>query len=373
MRVFIDREGTLAGLRQAMDSALENGAGSLLIFSCDGNGYESECLDPLLRSTPVPLSGGIFPRVLGDGLLMEKGNVVVAMDEHPETYVVRDMNSPAVDFEDVLDRMVAEETDARTVLVFVDGLSSRIGAFVDALYSIFGLEVNYIGGGAGSLSFRRTPCVFTNEGVLRDAAVLGAYHMESGVGVSHGWEYVKGPFKVTESEGNLIKSLDWRPAFEVYREVVEAHSGKRFMLEPFFDIAQSYPFGIAKMGAERVVRDPMGLDGEEALVCIGDIPEGAYVDILHGSPENLIQAAGSSLRMAKENFPPDARPRLGFFIDCISRALFLDDEYRLELEAMTEQGMESVGICSMGELANSGQDYLEFYNMTAVVALLEGR
>lgn len=50
----------------------------------------------------------------------------------------------------------------------------------------------------------------------------------SGVGVVHGWQPISGAFKVTEGDGNRIISLDWIPAFEVYRQVVESHAGASF-------------------------------------------------------------------------------------------------------------------------------------------------
>jgi len=196
--------------------------------------------------------------------------------------------------------------------------------------------------------------------------------MESGVGVSHGWTTISGPYKVTEAERNVIKSLDWKPAFEVYREVVEAHSNTPFMSLPFFDIAKSYPFGIAKLGTERVVRDPHTLDGDRNLICVGEVSEGSYVDILHAEPHDLIRAAGMALDKAKKDYSAETAPGLGFVIDCVSRVLFLEDEFVSELEAVVVPEVEFVGVCSMGEIANSGQDYLEFFNKTAVVAFLEG-
>ena len=70
------------------------------------------------------------------------------------------------------------------------------------------------------MSFEQKPCLFTNQGLIQDAAVLGLLNIESGIGVSHGWERISGPYRVTEVDRNVIKSLDWEPAFDVYRQVV---------------------------------------------------------------------------------------------------------------------------------------------------------
>ena len=187
------------------------------------------------------------------------------MEREVEVHYIPGMSDPKADFEDIMDEAVGDNDDLKTLMVFVDGLSQRIAAFIDALYAIFGLEINYIGAGAGSLSLKQKPCLITNNGLMEDGAVLASLSIESGVGVSHGWTPISDPYKVTESERNVIKSLDWHPAFDVYKSVVEAHSGTPFASKPFFDIAQAYPFGIAKMGSERVVRDPLALDDDQNL------------------------------------------------------------------------------------------------------------
>lgn len=372
MRVFTEAEGTVAGLESIIERAVgETRAKSLLVFSCDGNGYTPEQLDPVLATVSVPVFGGIFPVVFHGAEQLHRGNVVVAMNHRPDVHVIAGMSDPETDFEEVLDNEIGDDVDIKTVLVFTDGLSQRIAAFIDGLYTIFGLEINYIGGGAGSLSFKQKPCIITNEGLKEDVTVLAALNLESGVGVSHGWRSISGPYKVTESERNTVKTLDWRPAFEVYAEVVENHSGLRFAAMDFFEIARAYPFGISKMGAERVVRDPVSLQDDEQLVCVGEVPEGSLVHILHGQSDNLVEAAGQALRKAEDDVPDHVTPGLGLFMDCVSRVLFLRDEFPVELSAVALPGMEVVGACTLGEIANSGTDYLEFYNKTAVVAFLE--
>jgi len=57
------------------------------------------------------------------------------------------------------------------------------------------------------------------------------------------------------------------------------------------------------------------------------------------------------------------------FIDCISRVLFLDDSFPLELQAVHERQLPLIGALTIGEIANSGKDYLDFYNKTAVVGM----
>ncbi len=257
------------------------------------------------------------------------------------------------------------------MFVFVDGLSTRIASLITDLFGVFGLDLNYVGGGAGSLSFVQKPCLFTNEGLIQDSAVLGLMDWESGIGVNHGWQRISGPFKVTESERNVIKSLDWQPAFDVYRGVVEEASGQTFTDDNFFDISKGYPFGIARMGTEKIVRDPISLADNGGLVCVGEVPENSHVDILVGDVSSLVSAAGTALEDAKNRFAGEPSDRMVLFIDCISRVLYLEEAFAQELSAVHEPDVPLIGALTLGEIANTGEDYLEFYNKTAVIAVLE--
>lgn len=348
----------------------------LLVLTCDGNGWTPEEVDPVLTAFRAPVFGGVFPQVIFDGLNRELGTVVVGLPVCPWVAVIDGLSRPDRDadaqVEAVADGWGVEsaESDA-TFIVFVDGLSPGISSLVESLFFCFGLERNLVGGGAGSLSFQKAPCLITPQGLVEDAAVLAKVPLRSGVGVAHGWTPISEGMKVTDADRNVIRTLDWRPAFQVYRERVEAHSGRSFADTPFFDLAKGYPFGINRLGAEVVVRDPLMVDGTHGLVCVGEVPTGAFVKLLRGTPDSLIEAAGRARELAEASAPFEAGlEHTALFIDCISRVLFLGESMGRELAAAAG-GRPLFGALTLGEIANSGRDYLEFYNKTAVLALLD--
>jgi hypothetical protein len=256
------------------------------------------------------------------------------------------------------------------MFVFVDGLATRIGALIDSLFNVFGLEINYVGGGAGSLTLQQKPCLFSNKGLLQDSALLALFNSSSGIGVSHGWHSIHGPLKVTEVERNVIKTLDWRPAFDVYRQVLADENGVEITQENFFDVAKAFPFGINRLGSEKIIRDPISVTENGDLVCVGEIPDGSFVDVMTGDTKSLVQAAAAALKQGKSSCKAQSANATTFFIDCISRVLFLEDEFKQELDAVYDETMPLVGALTLGEIANSGDGYLEFYNKTAVIAVL---
>lgn len=370
MHVLIERDGdisTLAGQLSAM--AEREDVTCLLVLAADENAWTPELLDPCLQSCGKPVFGGIFPQLLHAGERLLRGALVIGLTAPCQVSVVEGLSDTDVDFDAALLSAFPEAPVDGTMFVLVDGFSRRISALIDALFNNFGLALNYLGGGGGSLSLVQKPCVITPSGLRQDVALLAWLDLPSGIGVAHGWKPVSSAFRVTESEGNVIVSLDWRPAFEVYREIVEPHAGQRFGPDNFFALAKAYPFGIAKLGSEVVVRDPLMVEGEK-LVCVGEVAAGSFVHVLHGNRDTLVAAAGEARERAESVFPAGRVPKLEFFVDCISRVLFLEDEFASELKTARVAGLPLVGMLSIGEIANSGDDYLEFYNKTSVVALV---
>jgi hypothetical protein len=370
----MDKTRTAAGFRDVIAKTLDNrDVRTLFILSCDANGFTPEEVDPVLKDIPVPVFGGIFPAIIYGTEKMEEGTIVLGLSREARTAVIQGLSDSESDYIRILDEQIPEAGNVKTMFVFVDGFAKRIGALISSLFNVFGLENNYIGGGAGSMSMLQKPCLFSNQGLLRDCAVLALLDIASGVGVSHGWESVSGPFRVTGSEQNRVITLDWRPAFEVYKEVVEDHAHQVIDKNNFFDIAKAFPFGITKLGAERVVRDPFMVGADNSLVCVGEVPEGTFVDILKGDEASLIAAAAKACLLSKEAFARPVENTMSIFMDCISRVLFLEERFSEELNSVYRQNENKpmIGACTIGEIANSGNDYLEFYNKTSVVALLE--
>lgn len=374
MVIEIDRTGSLDAFREMIAKTLQQETvRSLFLLSAEGNRFTPEMVDPVLTGIPVPVFGGIFPAIIYNNEKLDSGTLVVGLPHDTTVEIFRDLNCSETDLAGKIDQQIPETHDAETMFVFVDGFATWIGTFISSLFNVFGLENNYIGGGAGTLSMKQTPCLFTSDGLLQDCAVLAHMDAASGVGVSHGLEQMSGPFRVTESHLNVIKAIDWKPAFQVYKDEVELYDPNTMDRDNFFDIAQAFPLGIAKIGAEQVVRDPVKVGDDDSLVCIGEVPEGTYINLLRGDDDLLVNAASHAVELAESAFNPSGGNRLNIFIDCISRVLFLKNRFGRELNAVYKDGRNHplIGAATIGEIANSGSDYLEFYNKTAVVAILE--
>lgn len=372
MKIAFTPEADAASLAESIEEvAQDQSVRGLMLLAGDAAGLSADQVDPLLTRLDLPVLGGIFPEVIWGTQRYPSGLLVIGLPRAPHITLVRDVSDPSCDLEHELDRAAPEIDEFHTVITFVDGFARRIDPLIESIYNVFGLGLNYLGGGAGSLSMQQKPCLFTNEGLLEDAAQLAFLTTRSGLGVRHGWETISGAYRVTDSEHNTVFSLDGKPAFDVYRRAVEDHSGEPFDQDAFFESAKYYPLGISKLGSEYIVRDPFKITEEDGLECVGAVPAGSLVSILTANPSKLIAAAGQASQHAADSFPESATPRSMMFIDCISRTLCLEDHFQDELSAVSDPAMPLFGALTLGEIANTGEDFLEFYNKTAVVGLLE--
>lgn len=369
MIATFETEGNVEGLRRTLAAVQTmEGVQGLLVLACDANGFDKREVDPVLVSLDLPIFGGIFPGILYNGQKYTTGTLVIGLDTTPQVAVVHDLSRVNAAHDEILESFHEAAGASGTMMVWVDGLSSRIGALIATVFEVLGHGYSFIGGGAGSLTFNRKPCLITNDGLIEDAAILAAIDMRCGIGVSHGWKSIAGPFKVTESHGSTIVGLDWQPAFNVYRHVVERHSGKIFD-DDFFALAKRYPYGLYRAGAERIIRNPIQRTEDGRIVCVGEVPEDSYIDIMHGTVESLVEAARNARTMAVVDMDDGSGEQVTFVIDCVSRQLFLEDNFVFELQAVRPHEGPMFGALTLGEIANNRQDYLEFFNKTIVIGI----
>lgn len=351
----------LAGLPQGDDT--------LLLLIAEEQQPDLARLVAALNAHDLRFLGGVFPGVIADGQRYTAGSVVLRLPLADSPLLVPHLADP----QPALDAL-PDDADISTVLVLVDGLASHIGGFLSALFARMGGKTRYIGGGAGSLTLQQTPCLFDTGGIYQDAALLAPLALHTALGVRHGWHEIVGPLVATRTDRNVIYELNWEPAFDVYRDVIFQDCGQTITPGEFFSLARSYPFGIYREGMEVVVRDPLSVDAQGGLVCVGEVPQHAVLHVLKGETDSLVAMAGQAAADAVAAISSQQAPRACLTVDCISRVLFLEDDFQRELAALQGAlhpvGLAPMGMLSLGEISSYGPGLLEFFNKTIVVGLL---
>ncbi len=367
--ILVDQTGSLDTFINNIHAVINAGAKSLLLFACDKNGFTPEDLNDTLRSLQLPVLGGVFPSIISQGQHFDRGSIVYGANITTKTTTVRGLSDESCEYASQMQALAETCPADASLMVIVDGLSSRITAFLEDCYDEFGADCNYVGGGAGSLSFEHKPSVFTENGLEQDCAQILVVRGEAGISCGHGLDVLAGPFLVSRSRNNEIHTLDYRPAYDVYKEVVEQATGKQLDEEEFINISKEFPFGLSQIDGEILVRDPL-MTNDGKLICVGEVPENSLIHILQGKPEHLITAAKVvAVKLARGK----TRQNPIFVFDCISRLLFLEDRFSETLVSMQET-LENhgplVGALSVGEITNNDENYLALHNKTTVLATL---
>lgn len=372
--MFLSDPGVSSIAKTLSERARAPGTGFLLLLGEVGAPDLHE-LVAALRPTGIPFVGGVFPALIEGDETHETGALVIPLPfAHPPA-VVRDLDRPRPS-SPLLNRCTPDspDPDCGTALVLVDGLAAGIQPLLSELFSRFGGAMKFLGGGAGSLSFRPMPCLFCADGVLENAALVAFIRRGCSLGVRHGWKPILGPLVATRTRGPLVQELNWRPAFDVYKEAVKADSGLDLTPETFPLHSKQFPLGMAREGAESVVRDPVSVTPEGSLRCVGEVPENAVLSILKGERQELVRAAAQAASAALEGIGGAAKEVL--VADCVSRALYHGDRFRDEIlaaEGTLEEALPHVvpeGMLTVGEVASFADGSLAFLNKTVVVGLL---
>ncbi len=309
--------------------------------------------------------GAILPHVVYGAKSFDSGLIVCELEDDATLIKIPDIQNAQID------NTLLEKK--KSVTVILDGLSAHITKFIEMLFEKVDVDAEIVGGGAGKLTLEQEPVIFSPEGIEQDAAFIIASNGELHVGVENGWTYLEGPLIVTDCQKNILKSLNFQNAFSFYKEIVEKDSGLTFTEDNFFDISKSYPLGIVKYNKDVIVRDPIALTENQEMILVGDIETNASLNILKGDKNNLIQSSENAVLGALKNVPEDKQNniKMAVVFDCISRCIYLEENFTKELNEIQKHIPNTTifGALTLGEIANNGQDYINFYNKTCVVGV----
>jgi len=191
----------------------------------------------------------------------------------------------------------------RFFLAFSDGLCGKGDDAIRGIQEALGTSFPIVGAsGADDFHFERSFQYYDGQ-VLEDA-LCGAIFVGDitfGMGAGQGWLPLGRSRKITRSQGNLIQTLDGKPAISIY----EDYFGERFYKngEPLARRSLFYPLGIvSEEGSQSasMVRHPLYVDSEGALVCAGEVPERGEVRLMIGTKTSLLSATRQAALTARE-------------------------------------------------------------------------
>lgn len=371
MSLFFD----LSNLSKIIDWATHNVQSNevLLILVAAKSQHQVHEMLRQFQQHNIQAFGGIFSQVIFDQKLSETGCVVAQLKAWGEPTMIGGLDQIPIDLTRVPN--VKDIPSNHALTIFADADAPHLAECLNQLYGCLGQEVKYFGGGAGllgDLSPEQKLCVFTtNDGFAENAAVLAFINHAGVVSANHGWQRLYGPLIATRTEGNVLLELNWQPAFDVYRQVVEEQIGHPLLPEDIgTQLSLGFPFGMLKQDSEDLVRLPIAVTDTGGVVCVGGIHTNCVLYILQGTPDLVLGAAHQTIQDCALACNQTSHHKL--LIDCVTRYWFLNERYTEELNAIV-QGLSGlgpapvIGALSKGEIASSGVSYLEMLNKSVAI------
>ncbi len=242
--------------------------------------------------------------------------------------------------------------DLKAIFLLSDGLNINGSELVKGFNDILPQNVIVTGGLAGDGS------KFENTWVLKDkcptqncVSAIGFYgdNFSIHTGYKGGWD-VFGPERtVTKSSGNILFTLDNKPALELY---------KMYLGELASELPSSgllFPLSIRKDNQDStdLVRTILAIDEErQSLTFAGDIPQGYLAKLMKANIDNLIE--GASVAAKRTNITNIHSTSLSISISCVGRRLILKERAEDELDASIDilpKNTQLIGYYSYGEIS----------------------
>ncbi|QWL69486.1 FIST C-terminal domain-containing protein [Aeromonas hydrophila] len=316
----------------------------------------------------IQLSGALFPRLLSRHGFHKRGAWLLP---RPASHVPLLIPLDPVASADEQARLLCDALAPRlaqwppaegipTLFLTFDAMIPNIASLLEGIYLHLADRVNYAGVNAGSSQFHPMPCLFDNHRLLEQAVCCTLLHHRSYPLLEHGYQLTAQPMLATSSEGNKISFIDWQPAFSRYQSLVQQQFQQRLTPEQFYQYGVHLPLGLLRANGDVIVRIPVAVTDEGALLCVGEVPDHSILTLLKAPHSPTAHAIELAEKLSRHGAPE----RLEIYY-CAGRQQHFGEQSTLELETLfTYSGAHQlVGALSLGEIGSLRPgDYPLFHN-----------
>lgn len=197
---------------------------------------------------------------------------------------------------------------------------------------------------------------FSAQGII--FLLLGGSDLHTYSTYIAGWKPLTRRFKVTKSEGAALYELDGEPAFDIYQRFLNITKSNNLISNTL-----EFPLYMDYKGVP-VLRCPLGVNDEGALMMATETPEGSDVRIAYGNPETIL----SSIRHDGQNIAK-FRPEVIQAFSCAARRAFWGDENVSDETVLLNSIAPTSGFYTVGEFIRT-DGALRNFNITLILAAM---
>ncbi len=236
-------------------------------------------------------------------------------------------------------------------------------------------ELTVFGGMAGDDLIAEKPLVFTN-GKSKDNAIVALIIDADKIDVrgiaTCGWKAVGTTKTVTKSEGNIVYTIDDKPALDMLMKYlgvdVKQDENKGIVT---FQNAWYYPLQLERENGDTVIRATRFANSEDrSLICTGSVPQGSKIKFSLPPEFDSIETVVAECESIKDNAQQQADALIMF--SCVSRHLSFGVLMKEEIDQVQKiWDAPMAGFFTYGEYGKSKIGKHEFHNNACCVVALK--
>lgn len=342
---------------------------------------ERDCvglLQEVCTAQGVSLTGAIFPALVDHAGFKSDSVLFLCMKMMPSYFLLDGLDTEGgtklgAALKAMLSGSSGDMVTPGMVFAIFDGTLLNVGTLLNQMNALQSTFLHYVGACAGSETFLPIPCLFDNNHLVQDGALVMRFPATTKVVTHHAYEESESLLRATSAEGNRIVTINNQCAFDVYQKIVGEQFGVILTDENFYKHAVHFPFGLVT-ATDVLVRIPVALGDDGSLICAGEIPPDSMLRLLRAPTIDESRCAVDISKDLKTlNESASDCSLLTFY--CAGRRLhFGEDAAKELLQIKSEtQCSELYGALSLGEIDTPAElEFPRFHN-AAVVCLAQPR
>lgn len=328
---------------------------------------DRDAICELLQKEGIQIFGATTAGEFIDGNIEEGSIVMLLLDMNPAYFKLEFLETSqetAVEDATKLGITGKESFIKPAFIIANSGVTLDGEPFVEGIIQGFGRpsspadgEVTIFGGKAGDDLALEATFVFTNE-KSSDTALVALIIDEDKIDVrgiaTCGWQALGTTKTVTKSEGNIVYTLDDKPALDMllnYLGVELKLDGDREIVT--FLSSWYYPLQVERENVDPVIRTAMFANRKDrSLICSGKVPQGAKIKFSLPPDFDSIDTVIAECKVIKDDAQQEADALIMF--SCVSRYLSFGMVIKEEIEQVQKiWDAPMAGFFSYGEYGKS--------------------
>ena len=346
---------------------------------------DREAISKLLHEKGIQVFGATTAGEFIDGEIEAGSIVIMLLNMNPAYFKMEFLEtSPETAFEDAIKIGIAgKKTFTNPAFIIATGGVTLDGEpFVEGIIQGFGKspssadrEITLFGGKAGDDLALESTFVFTN-GKSKDCALVALIIDEDKIDVKGiatcGWNAIGTSKTVTKSEGNIVYTIDDKPALNMLMNYlgVEIKQKDNKEIVTFLN-SWYYPLQVERENADPVIRTAMFANQKDgSLICSGNVPKGSKIKFSLPPDFDSIDKVVADCKSIKDDAQQQADALIMF--SCVSRHLSFGIVIKEEIEQVQQiWDAPMVGFFTYGEYGKSKNGKYDYHNNACCLVVLK--